>query len=1009
MKIIELHFTNINNLKGEHRISFDQVPLSTASIFAIVGPTGSGKSTILDVITLALFNRIPRFNKAISKNEITKEASVLTHHTKQAQASIEYEIKGLRYKSVWSIATNRNDKLKDYEMTFYNPDGSVADIKKSEVPLKNEEIIGLKYDQFVKAILLSQGEFAKFLKADKNVRGALLENLTGTTIYRKLGSKAYEKFKKVKDILQKEKDLLGENTILNEEQRKQLEEELDAAQKDKSSIDQELLKFTKLLQIKADKNKIYALLATKKNEQLELQKTTQAFQKEQTQLSVHHKLSHLQGPLATYNDAVRNAAQSKKNLSEYKLDVERTNKQLQSTIVEMARITQQQVVQSNFKKVMSAFESEIVKLDNEITHLKQKGEETRTRINNQKTDYLLSLEDRIAPYKAIESLKLRGTVLRKVIEDSKVNTKKSPVELKKIQAKEQEQLDRLRIIENHVETIEGIKLKVAEEHKKLEVYKGIKSSNEPLIQKTLTILETTKNQIELLRKQKEDALKIAELEELRENLQSGEACPLCGSLEHPYTIHLPSNQQNKIVQQIQEAERRVLTHQEELTGYKNKLEKSKTAINITLRTISDAQELLKQEHNTCQKLMSQVGEKVVLDVKQVAQLIQVKTTKFQKEAAAIDAIVEIAQNKNLTAQYEELGVNIVKYLNVRKERNEKYQGSDINAVMNKLQDSFEGHKAEITKLTTVIEKESDSLQRDEHLVESIRKELEPKIVKLGFSNLTEISANLLDESTLQELTQKQDALKERTIRISTEINNYNKELEAREKEDLDPATSLAALEEIINGKNNQAAEFNKLAITNQEKLKRDNEDQEKIKAREKKINELNQEFDKWSLLNQMIGDATGNKFANFAQGLTLKNLLVYANQRLRNLSDRYQLTMPKEEGSLLVIDNYQGDSIRSIKTLSGGETFLISLALALSLSDMASKNVALGCLFIDEGFGTLDSDTLELAMTTLETLQSESQKAVGVISHVEALKERIDVQIKLKMNAQGHSEIEVHG
>ena len=82
MKIIELHFTNINNLKGEHRISFDQVPLSTASIFAIVGPTGSGKSTILDVITLALFNRIPRFNKAISKNEITKEASVVTHHTK---------------------------------------------------------------------------------------------------------------------------------------------------------------------------------------------------------------------------------------------------------------------------------------------------------------------------------------------------------------------------------------------------------------------------------------------------------------------------------------------------------------------------------------------------------------------------------------------------------------------------------------------------------------------------------------------------------------------------------------------------------------------------------------------------------------------------------------------------------------------------------------------------------------------------------------------------------------
>ena len=923
MKIIELHFTNINNLKGEHRISFDQVPLSTASIFAIVGPTGSGKSTILDVITLALFNRIPRFNKAISKNEITKEASVVTHHTKQAQASIEYEIKGLRYKSAWSIATNRNDKLKDYEMTFYNPDGSVADIKKSEVPLKNEEIIGLKYDQFVKAILLSQGEFAKFLKADKNVRGALLENLTGTTIYRKLGAKAYDKFKEVKDLLQKEKDLLGENAILNEEERKQLEEELIAAQKEKSAINQELLKLNKLLQIKTHKNKINALLAAKQNEQIELQKTTQAFEKEQTQLSVHHKLSHLQGPLATYNDAVRNATQSKKNLSEYKLDVERTNKHLGSTIEEMALITKQEVVESSFKKVMSAFESEIVKLDNEIAHLKQKGEETRIRINNQKTDYLLSLGDRIAPDKAIESLKLRGQVLSKLIKDSKVDSNKSPVELKKIQAKEQEQIERLRVIENHVESMEGRKLKVAEENKKLEIYKGIKSSNEPLIAKTLTILETSKNQIELLRKQKEDALKIAELEELRANLRSGEACPLCGSLEHPYTIHLPANQQNKIAQQIQEAERRVLAHQEELTGYKNKLEKSKTAINITLRAISDAQEQFKQERSTCEKLVSQIGEKVVLDGKQVAQLIKVKTTKFQKEAEAIDAIVEIAQNKNLTAQYQELGVNIVQYIKVRDERNAKYQGTDINAVMNKLQDSFEGYKAEITKLTTVIEKESDSLKRDEGLVESIRKELEPKIVKLGFSNLTEISANLLDESTLQQLTQKQDALKERTIKISTEINQYKSELEAKEKEDLDPPTSSASLEEIINVKNNQAEEFNKIAITNQEKLKRDNEDQEKIKAREKKINELNQEFDKWSLLNQMIGDATGNKFANFAQGLTLKNLLVYANQRLRNLSDRYQLTMPKEEGSLLVIDNYQGDSIRSIKTLSGGETFLI--------------------------------------------------------------------------------------
>jgi exonuclease SbcC len=126
---------------------------------------------------------------------------------------------------------------------------------------------------------------------------------------------------------------------------------------------------------------------------------------------------------------------------------------------------------------------------------------------------------------------------------------------------------------------------------------------------------------------------------------------------------------------------------------------------------------------------------------------------------------------------------------------------------------------------------------------------------------------------------------------------------------------------------------------------------------------------------------------------------------LKNLSDRYLLNKPVGDGPLTVLDQYQGNIQRSVTTLSGGESFLISLALALSLSDMASKNVKLESLFIDEGFGTLDQDTLEIAMNTLEKLQTESQKTVGVISHVETLKERINVQIKLQKDAMGYSSI----
>jgi len=484
MKIIELQFKNINNLKGEHRISFEQIPLSTANIFAIVGPTGSGKSTILDVITLALFNRIPRFSKALSKNEIIKEASVMTHHTKKAFAAIEYEIKGQRYKSVWSIETNRNGKLNDYEMTFYNHNGALEDLKKKEVPLKNEEVIGLKYDQFIKAIILSQGEFSKFLKADKNERGLLLENLTGTNIYRKIGSKTYEKFKEVKEQLQKEKDLLGENITLNEEQRNQIEQELKSSQKIKTDIEKDLISLNKLFQIKTEKKNLLALLSAKTKEKVDIETAIKAFQAEQSKLTIHHKLSHLQGPLATFNDSVKNAEESKSNLKAYQLDLENTKKQLQLTIDEMASLTKQTVDALNFKKVMDTFESEIVNLDKDIQHLKQKGVDTRTRINNLKTDYLLTLGDIIAPDRAIKLLKEREIALNKLITNSKIDKNKTPAELKKSQTFQQEKLDNLKVIQNHVKTMETLHHSNEEEKRKLKHYEEIKNKNSPLIEKT---------------------------------------------------------------------------------------------------------------------------------------------------------------------------------------------------------------------------------------------------------------------------------------------------------------------------------------------------------------------------------------------------------------------------------------------------------------------------------------------------------------------------------------------
>ncbi|MDD2880529.1 MAG: AAA family ATPase [Rhodoferax sp.] len=168
------------------------------------------------------------------------------------------------------------------------------------------------------------------------------------------------------------------------------------------------------------------------------------------------------------------------------------------------------------------------------------------------------------------------------------------------------------------------------------------------------------------------------------------------------------------------------------------------------------------------------------------------------------------------------------------------------------------------------------------------------------------------------------------------------------------------------------------------------------------------ESDFWQRLDGLIGSAKGDKFRKFAQGLTLDHLLQLANRHLARLHGRYLLRRkPTGELELDIVDAWQGDATRDTRTLSGGEGFLVSLALALALSDLVSNKTSIDSLFLDEGFGSLDGDTLEIALTALDSLNA-SGKMIGIISHVEALKERISAQIRVeKGGGIGHSRLVV--
>ncbi|MDX2111888.1 MAG: AAA family ATPase [Verrucomicrobiota bacterium] len=193
-------------------------------------------------------------------------------------------------------------------------------------------------------------------------------------------------------------------------------------------------------------------------------------------------------------------------------------------------------------------------------------------------------------------------------------------------------------------------------------------------------------------------------------------------------------------------------------------------------------------------------------------------------------------------------------------------------------------------------------------------------------------------------------------------------------------------------------------------LKADNENRQRLATFGERIANAHREYLRWNRLNALIGSAGGTVFARFAQGLTLERLTILANTHLANLNPRYTLHRVTEDGAddleLEIADIYQGNVTRPMCSLSGGETFLISLSLALGLSELARGHSAIESLFIDEGFSTLDSDTLEAAMAALENLQAQG-KSIGVISHMMAMQERITAQIRVIKESGGCSLVEI--
>ena len=411
-----------------------------------------------------------------------------------------------------------------------------------------------------------------------------------------------------------------------------------------------------------------------------------------------------------------------------------------------------------------------------------------------------------------------------------------------------------------------------------------------------------------------------------------------------------------------------------------------------------------QKQNYQEKFVNEIQQLKENNFAEFEEHLIKKTTELQKYKRVLEQLVEL---QKLQKSIEELNDLLVRGIHKKEAIQDLYKGNNFEKELGNAEQAYVRLQQENKQLINEQKAISTELDQLEKQQEKTTQLLEIEFKKLGYSSIASAIEKLLPHSLFKKYSEELQGLKNRQISLSSRL----KELKNQQKSLLEKTTEKP-LEEL------------KISFKNQENKRKDveiqlNESQRIIKNQEQYLKQISKiktgisqqlkTNKRWKILNDLIGDSKGKKFNDYAQDLTLSQLLMLANKRLVLLTDRYKMDKPlaDEDDSLVAIDEHMGGQRRSVKTLSGGETFLLSLALALALSDFASRNVEINSLFIDEGFGTLDPETLDQTLDTLEVLQAKSSKMIGVISHVTSLKERIATQIQLSQNGQGYSSLKV--
>lgn len=1002
MKILRIRFENINSLKGLHEIDFRNKPLVSSGLFAITGPTGSGKSTILDVITLALFNRIPRISEKISKTVIDKTGLILTRNMEGCFAEVTYESGAGVFTSKWSIERARTGNLKDYEMSLARKDNTLFPLRKAEVSEKNEELIGLNFDQFVKAIILAQGDFAAFLKAKGGEREKLLEQVTGSWIYREIGKAAFNKNKEVGQELERLtiEEKQHRSRMLDELAYKALEDSLIVCDGEISSLNGSVTKLNAEKKLKEEIQTLGITINQREQSESEILIEQKNFlDLNGTRLEKHRKLIPHQKKIWEWEMLKKQIDENTTGLELKKQEISDCSARNTALVAEVINLTGSD---DEIPKALSDFETKVISIENEKaekdTRLKGKKENVLETINELSLN--IDLTDYTAAGKLVESAFAEN---RSVISSLTARLGK------KFSAKPDEELTKLKTLsaEAHAyktsKTLLDDKLRYQTEEIEAAEKIGQEIADLPdIIVKTRESGKTGSLILENLEKDAKIRDLTSSLEDQRKKLREGEPCPLCGSSDHPYSEKVPhfsddlddsirkaKSENENYKRAVITFENRLVIKEMELKKKKIKIEEIKNESDSLLMTCDSILEKIHKEYRTLAP--QEIINKIETGIKDLESLISATAKKNKLE----DLKTETMELVRMAKESSELAVK----------RDEIFKGRNIRAVTSGY---LEKHSSIIT-LSAKLQQEDKAIANK---LTSDKKDLKDggKIllkVLMDYKTIEAAIEDIIAEDEYSKLDNADQKYSRELLTIMTElsVNKLNlKELKAK-----DTDREGGKIDEELDILRISLLEKNTFRDSMVSKKSIHDDAAKSLERIAAEILSQRTKNEKWMLLDKYIGDAEGKRFSVFAQQLTLFQLVKLANKRLMVLSDRYQLDVPEEgeDDSLSVIDMHMGDLRRSVKSLSGGESFLVSLSLALALSDLASRQVEIKSLFIDEGFGALDKLTLDQTIDTLERLQNETNKTIGIISHIEAMQERITTQIRLSKNGQGYSTVEI--